>query len=129
MTLVSPPIPILGTDSRGEDSSPGTETVEAMNPLVVLGVCFGPLVLVVSYLFTAATGPSVPPWADAAGQAIRLYGTVAAVVVGPLALHADRLDLARESDWVPSPVYYLIAVPFLSIPIAFIYLVRRLTAA
>ncbi|MCO8265684.1 hypothetical protein ACOZ4B_13925 [Haloferax prahovense] len=100
-----------------------------MNPLVFLGICFGPLALVVSYLFTAATGPSVPPWADAAGQAIRLYGTAAAVVVGPLALHADRLDLARESDWVPSPAYYLVAIPFLSIPIAFIYLVRRLTAA
>ncbi|KAB1192394.1 hypothetical protein GJR96_02625 [Haloferax sp. MBLA0076] len=100
-----------------------------MHPLVFLGILFGPLVLVVSYLFTAATGPGVPSWAATAGGSIRLYGTALAVVVGPLALHVDRLTLARQSDWVPSPVYYLVAVPFLSIPISVIYLVRRFTSA
>ncbi|ELZ91986.1 hypothetical protein C440_16779 [Haloferax mucosum ATCC BAA-1512] len=100
-----------------------------MNALVFLGILFGPLVFVVSYLFTAATGPSVPPWADAVGAAVRLYGTAVAVIVGPAALHLDRIALARRSNWIPSPLYYLIAVPFLSIPISFIYLVRRLTSA
>ncbi|WP_411965425.1 hypothetical protein [Haloferax sp. YSMS24] len=100
-----------------------------MNPLVFLGIVFGPLVLVASYLFTAATGPAVPSWAGAVGEAIRLYGTALAVVVAPVALHLDRLTLARRSDWVPSPIYYLVAVPFLSIPISVIYLVRRFTAA
>lgn len=96
---------------------------------VLLGILFGPLVLVVSYLFTAATGPSVPTWADAAGVAIRFYGTALAVIVGPVALHLDRISLAKRSNWIPSPLYYLIAIPFLSIPISFIYLVRRLTSA
>ncbi|AHZ22348.1 hypothetical protein E6P09_05665 [Haloferax mediterranei ATCC 33500] len=100
-----------------------------MNALVFLGILFGPLVLVVSYLFTAATGPSVPTWADAAGVAIRFYGTALAVIVGPVALHLDRISLAKRSNWIPSPLYYLIAIPFLSIPISFIYLVRRLTSA
>ncbi|WP_416838668.1 hypothetical protein [Haloferax sp. DFSO52] len=99
-----------------------------MNPLVFLGILFGPLVLVVSYLLTAATGPGVPPWADMAGSTIRLYGTALAVVVGPVALHLDRLTLARHDDWVPSPIYYLVAVPFLSVPIAVIYLVQRFTS-
>ncbi|KAB1186668.1 MULTISPECIES: hypothetical protein [Haloferax] len=100
-----------------------------MNPLVFLGILFGPLILVVSYLFTAATGPGVPVWATPVGESIRLYGTALAVVVGPLALHLDRLTLARHADWVPSPIYYLVAVPFLSIPVSVIYLVRRFTAA
>ncbi|KAB1197227.1 MULTISPECIES: hypothetical protein [Haloferax] len=99
-----------------------------MNPLVFLGVLFGPLVLVVSYLFTAATGPGVPPWADVAGGAIRLYGTALAAIVAPIALHLDRLTVARQSDWVPSPIYYLVAVPFLSIPVSVVYLVRRFTS-
>lgn len=99
-----------------------------MNPLVFLGIVFGPLVLVVSYLFTAATGPGVPSWAGAVGGSIRLYGTALSVVVGPVALHLDRLTLARQSDWVPSRIYYLVAVPFLSIPISVSYLVRRFTA-
>ena len=100
-----------------------------MHPLVFVGILFGPLVLAVSYLFTAATGPSVPPWADPVGEAIRFYGTALAVIVGPAALHMDRIRLARKSNWIPSPLYYLIGVPFLSIPISFIYLVRRLTGA
>jgi hypothetical protein len=100
-----------------------------MNPLVVLGILFGPLVLVVSYLFTAATGSSVPHWAGPVGESIRFYGTALAVVVGPVALHVDRLTIARQSDWVPSPSYYLVAVPFLSVPISVVYLVRRFTAA
>lgn len=99
-----------------------------MNPLVALGVLFGPMVLVVSYLFTAATGPGVPPWADAVGLAIRFYGTALAVVVGPIAIHFDRIALARESRWIPSPLYYLIGVPFVSVPLSLIYLSRRFMA-
>ncbi|WP_410765622.1 hypothetical protein [Haloferax sp. DFSO60] len=100
-----------------------------MNPLVALGICFGPLVLVVSYLLTAATGPGVPPWSDSVGVSIRLWGTALAVLVGPVAIHFDRGTLARNSGWTPSPLYYLIGLPFLSLPIAFVYLSQRLTSA
>ncbi|MFC7204566.1 hypothetical protein ACFQJC_13650 [Haloferax namakaokahaiae] len=100
-----------------------------MNPLVALGILFGPLVLVVSYLFTAATGPGVPPWADSVGLAIRLWGTALSVLVGPAAIHFDRTALARESGWKPSPLYYLIGLPVLSLPIALVYLSRRVVSA
>lgn len=59
------------------------------------------------------------------GTIAELGGIMLGIFVAPPSLHFDRKYVQSESEWEPSRVYYLVAIPYLTIIVTAIYLYKR----
>jgi len=115
----------------GVDNDNNESKEETYNDNWWIGLVIAPLAVFGGFIFGSAYGfiqgftGSSPIVLGSIATITEAGGIAIAIFVAPIALHFDRKYVMSATDWKPSRIYYLVAIPYVTLIVSAVYLYKR----